>query len=82
MWAWAHDSFDQFSVGLRLYNGEDVHLFHFLGDGTFTNNSPFPDWMCWDDYLFDMSGAQEGQSRALVELLCKMVTVKVLADRC
>jgi hypothetical protein len=35
--AWAHDSVDLFSVGLRLQSGEELHLFYFYGDGTFSN---------------------------------------------
>jgi hypothetical protein len=77
-WRWAHDSVDLFSVGLRLYGGQDLHLFYFYGDGTFTNDGPLPDWLYWDDYLFDISGTQEKESRAFVELLAKMIGVSVV----
>jgi hypothetical protein len=81
-WTWAHDSVDLFSTGLRLHGGEEVHLFSFYGDGTFTNDGPWPDWLYWEDYLFDMSGTQERESRAFVELLSKMIGVPVIPARC
>ena len=76
-WTWAHDSYDLFRVGLRLHDLEDVHLFFFYGDGTFTNDGPLPDWLYWDDYLFDLCGTQEQESGAFVELLGKMIGVPV-----
>jgi hypothetical protein len=79
--SWAHDSVDLFSVGLRLHSGDELHLFCFYGDGTFSNHGPWPDWLYWDDYLFDMSGTQERESRAFVELLCKMIGVSVVPAR-
>jgi hypothetical protein len=81
-WTWAHDSVDLFSVGLRLHGGDEVHLFYFYGDGTFTNDGPWPDWLYWDDYLFDMSGTQERESKAFVELLSKMIGASVVPARC
>jgi hypothetical protein len=54
-----------------------VHLFHFYGEGTFVNNSPFPDWCYWEEYLLDMSGTQESESRTFVDLLQKMLNVPV-----
>jgi hypothetical protein len=80
-WSWAHRSVDLFSVGLRLHGGEEWHLFYFYGDGTFRNDGPWPDWLYWDDYLFDMSGTQEKESRAFVELLSKMIGVTVVPAR-
>lgn len=78
---WAHDSHDWFAVGIRLATGEEVHFFYFYGDGTFTNNGPWPDWLYWDDYLFDMSGTQERESRGFVELLMKMIGVTLVPPR-
>src|SRR5438477_5256425 len=52
-WSWAHDSTDIYVVGLRLHGDEEVRLFHFVGDGTFTNEGPLPDWMYWEEYLYD-----------------------------
>jgi hypothetical protein len=79
--AWAHDSVDLFSTGLRLHGGEELHLFYFYGDGTFSNDGPLPDWLYWEDYLFDVSGTQERESRAFVELLSKMMGVSVVLAR-
>src|SRR5262245_1406338 len=75
--SWAHDSLDLYSVGLRLQGGDELHLFYFYGDGTFSNNGPWPDWLYWEDYLLDISGTQETESRAFVELLSKMIGVPV-----
>jgi hypothetical protein len=80
-WSWAHDSVDLFSVGLRLHGGSELRLFYFYGDGTFSNDGPLPDWLYWDDYLFDLSGTQEKESRGFVELLCKMIGVSVVPAR-
>jgi hypothetical protein len=79
--SWGHDSVDLFSVGLRLHGGEERHLFYFWGDGTFRNDGPWPDWLYWDDYVFDMCGTQERESRAFVELLSKMIGVSVVPAR-
>lgn len=76
--AWAYDSTDLFSVGLLLHGGRPVHLFHFLGDGTFRNDGPLPDWMYWDDFLFDWSGEQEREAKAFVNILSKCTGVPVI----
>ena len=73
-----HDSSDLFSVGLRLHNGEEVHLFDFYGDGTFTSDGLLPGWLHGDECLFDWTGTQVRESRAYVELLCKMLAVTVV----
>ena len=80
-WSWAHDSVDSYSVGLRLRNDDDLHLFSFFGDGTFQNDGPWPDWLYWDDYLLDLSGTQTQESRAFVELVSKLVGVSVVPGR-
>lgn len=79
--AFAHDSFDWFTVGLRLTDDTELHLFNFIGDGTFSNNGPFPDWSYWDEFAFDLSGSQETESRVFVELLATMVGVSVVPPR-
>jgi hypothetical protein len=80
-WTWAHDSVDLFSVGLRLHGGDELHLFYFYGDGTFTNDGPLPDWVYWDAYAFDLSGTQEKESRVFVDLLSKLIGVSVVPAR-
>jgi hypothetical protein len=80
-WSWDHDSVDLFSVGLRLQDDDELHLFYFYGDGTFRNDGPLPDWLYWDDFLFDLSGTQEKESKAFVELLSKMIGVSVVPAR-
>ena len=79
--SWAHDSLDLFAVGIRLYKDEELHGFYFYGDGTFTNDGPLPDWLYWDDYLFDLSGTQERESKGFVDLVAKMVGVSVVPPR-
>ena len=82
-WALAggNDSFDWFTVGLRLADDSELQLFNFIGDGTFSNNGPFPDWLYWDEFAFDLSGSQEKESRVFVDLLCKMIGVRVVPPR-
>jgi len=80
-WSWAHDTFDIFRVGLRLQSGKERHLFTFLGDGTFRNDGPLPDWFYWAEYAFDTSGTQEKESRAYVERLSKLIGAPVEAGR-
>jgi hypothetical protein len=74
----AHKSMDLFSVGLRLQDLHEVHLFYFLGDGTFSNDGPWPDWLYWEQYLTDISGTQEKESRGFAELLGKMIGVPII----
>lgn len=70
----ARNTFDIYRVGLKLHGDYDnqLHLFCFMGEGSFTNDGPLPDWFYWEDYLFDVAGDQCSESRLLVELLMKM----------
>jgi hypothetical protein len=79
-WLWAHDSTDLFRVGLKLGGLDKVHLFSFFGDGTFTNDGPLPNWFYWGDFLFDVSGTQERESRAYAEVLSKLLKKPVEPD--
>jgi hypothetical protein len=76
--SYAHDSYDWFTVGLRLNDNSEMHLFNFIGEGTFANNGPFPDWLYWEQFTFDISGNQEKQSRLFVDVLSKMIGVSVV----
>ena len=80
--SWTHDSLDVFTVGLRLHTEEEIGLFDFVGDGTFVNDGPWPDWMYWPEYAVDLSGTQERDSKALVDLLCKILRVRVQPPNC
>ena len=71
------DSKDCFAVKLKLWSDRLVHLFNFYGEGTFVNNSAFPDWFDWDEYRVDLSGTQESESRMFVDLLQKILNVPV-----
>lgn len=81
VFSFAHDSFDWFTVGLRLNDDSELRLFNFIGDGTFVNTGPFPDWLYWDEFAFDFSGSQDKESRVFVDLLCKMIGVRVVPPR-
>ncbi|GIW92275.1 MAG: hypothetical protein KatS3mg110_0316 [Pirellulaceae bacterium] len=81
LFSYAHDSIDCFSVGLRLKDGMEIGLFNFVGEGTFSNNGPFPDWLYWPEFALDMSGSQENESRVFVDLLSKMIGVSVVPPR-
>lgn len=73
----ARDTRELFRVGLRLRTGKEFDLFRFYGEGRFVNDSYFPDWWFWEEFLTDRSGTQEQESRVLVELLSKMIGVGV-----
>jgi hypothetical protein len=77
LWWEARDPIDRFLVGLKLRSGEEVKLFVFTGDGTFTNDGPMPDWFYWQEFLGDYTGTQERDSRAFVKLLSKVLGVAV-----
>ncbi|MBL9166709.1 MAG: hypothetical protein JNN07_03140 [Verrucomicrobiales bacterium] len=72
-----HDSVDRYVVGLLLVGGEEVRLFSFVGDGSFTNEGPLPDWWYWEEYVLDRTGSQERESRLFVQLLSKMIGVTI-----
>ncbi|MCA8996576.1 MAG: hypothetical protein KDA80_06320 [Planctomycetaceae bacterium] len=73
-----HDTFDRFSVGLKLVGEEEVPLFDFVGEGTFVNDGSLPDWLYWDDYAFDFSGTQESESRLFAELMSNLLDVPIV----
>ena len=77
----AHDSFDWFQVGIRLKGGKEIKLFNFLGEGTFANNGPLPDWLYWGEKVFDRAGVQQKESRFLVDLMANLVNVEVVPPR-
>lgn len=66
---WARDPTDRFVVSLKLKWGEEVRLFWFVGDGTFKNDGPLPDWVYWKEIAFDVSGTQEQESRMFAKAL-------------
>ena len=76
--SFAHDSFDWFTVGLRMKDRSEIRLFNFVGEGSFINDGPLPDWMYWDQSLFDVSGSQQKESRVFVDLLSKIIGVSVV----
>jgi hypothetical protein len=78
IWNWTHDTVDLFTVGVRVSGGDEVHLCSFFGEGTFSNAGPLPDWLYWEDFVFDISGTQEQESRTFVELLSKLMGAPVI----
>ncbi len=73
----SHDGMDVFLVGLLLADREEVPLFRFMGDGTFTNDGPWPDWWYWEEYLMDWCGTQQRESQLFAQLLSKMIGVPI-----
>jgi len=69
-----YDSVDCFTVGLDIAGGKRAHLFRFVGEGAFVNDSHLPDWAYWDEHHFDLTGAQEQESKLFYDLLQKMLT--------
>ena len=76
-----HSSWDCFSVGLRLWRGDEVPVCTYYGEGAFNNDSRLPDWFYWANHVFDVKGTQDRQSRALVELLSQMIGVEIVPPR-
>lgn len=70
----ARDTFDVFTVGLKLHADRDDyrHLFRFVGEGSFINDGPLPNWFYLGEYVFDAEASQEGESRAFVTVLARL----------
>jgi len=68
-------------MGLQARLPHPVRLgaggFWFYGDGPFTNYGPFPDWLYWQEYLFDLRGTQETESRTYAEALSRLIGAPV-----
>ena len=75
--SYTHQALDVYRVGLRLIHDEEIHLFRFVGEGAWMSNSPFPDWMHWEERLVDFFGTQDRDSLGLVELLSGLIGVRV-----
>jgi hypothetical protein len=75
--SWTYDGYDIYSVGLNLDNDQDVHLFNFLGEGTFTNEGLLPDWVYWSDFALDAVGTQGQESKVFAELLSRAIGVPI-----
>lgn len=75
----AHQQNDLFTVALRLKNGDEVTLFRFFGEGDFVNNSVWPDWMFWDDFVIAnyTRGPQESESLLFADLVSRMIGVPI-----
>jgi hypothetical protein len=75
----AYTESDLFTVGLKLKTGEGVTLFRFYGAGDFVNNTIWPDWMYWDDFLTSpyLKGDQESESLLYADLLSRMIGVEL-----
>jgi hypothetical protein len=76
-WGTAGSTFDIYTVGLRLHDFSDVHLFSFFGEGEFENRSIWPDWFYWQEAIFGVSGTQARESRAYAEVLMRMIGVSL-----
>lgn len=76
---WAYREADLYTIELQLKNGEHVMLFRFFGEGDFINNSIWPDWMYWNDFLVAKftKGDQENQSMMFADLLGQLIGVPI-----
>jgi hypothetical protein len=73
-----YDAFDVYRVGLRLRgDGGDVHLFRFIGEGAYVNNSDMPDWVHGREILTDVKGMQDREASAAAGAIGKMIGVRV-----
>lgn len=79
-WGESGETKDRFSVGLRLKGREDVHFFHFSGDGGYHYGDLdyTPEWVSRGVQTFDRWGGQEQDSRAFVSQLQRLLQVKVI----
>jgi hypothetical protein len=75
----AYQENDLFTVALKLKNGDQVNLFRFFGEGDFVNNTVFPDWMYWEEFLVSnyTRGDQERESLLFADLVSRMIGVPV-----
>ncbi len=65
----AHDSLDKYTINLELTNWSRVVLFHWIGEGEFSNESYWPDWVYWKEFMFDMTGTQKKESLFFFEII-------------
>ncbi len=65
----AADAVDCYTILLELQDRREIKLFSWIGAGEFENNSLWPDWCYWDEYLVDMQGTQTSESMMFYELI-------------
>lgn len=77
---WTRYELDLFAVGVNLKNGQRVPLFRFFGMGDFVNDSIWPDFFYWSDFLAaDLArGDQTSASRALADVICAMAKAPLI----
>ncbi|MEM0925185.1 MAG: hypothetical protein AAGJ83_04035 [Planctomycetota bacterium] len=78
--SFVHESYDCFTVGLRLRDDSEVVLHRFSGEGTLVNETIFPDWLM-QPFGFELVGTQERDSRSYVELVSRLVDVPTIPHR-
>ena len=74
---WLHNSLDLFTIALRLYDGREVVLFRFFGDGEMENQGVFPDWFYVVDTTLEAVGAQESQCYLFAETVSAMTKASI-----
>ncbi len=72
----AEDSIDSYSVVIETKDHDEIILFRWIGQGEFENNTYLPDWMYWEERMFDLTGTQKSESLGFFELLKAMVFPK------
>lgn len=70
---------DMFTVRLRLKNGEEPILCRFYGQGSFINNTLWPDWMFWEDQMVAniTHGSQEDESLLYATAVSGLIGVEI-----
>ncbi|HWD38378.1 MAG TPA: hypothetical protein VG944_05985 [Fimbriimonas sp.] len=60
----SHYDEDLYTVGLNLTNGTSVAFFRFFGQGSFTNNSIYPDWCFWEENMVSKTAQHDMESES------------------
>lgn len=77
-WHWlgrVEDTFESFSVSLKLHDGRSVLLARFVGEGAAGDLGT----LVLGDDLWDFEGAQEDESRLFVAQLCELTGADLVA---
>lgn len=69
----AADSIDCYAVVIERRDRSEVLMFRWIGQGLFANNSGLPEFLYWEDLIFDMQGTQKQESLVFFEALKAMI---------
>ena len=77
----ADDATDDFFISLEMRDRSSIALFHWIGEGEFTNNTILPDWWFFGETLFDATGTQQKESMTFYEVLTAMLKPRLRPER-